>query len=435
MTIWLIEPHDPLIFRDGRPFGPTPGAGAHSLQFPFPSVIAGVVRTRAGLDSNGIFQFNLHSYEEAQRKSIEQKLEQLKKLAIRGPLLVQLPKKGRDITPSDWMVPAPKDAVVLPLEAENLSADQKEDGQRQIKQLLPLALPSGAYHNLKQKAQHLLLVGLQRADAGKPDSHTPHYWTWKSMLSWLHDPKQFQERSHELQALGHSGPVREVRTHVRMDTYAHVGQPGMLFSTSGMEFITSDTRTGVRLSTAQDLGLVVIVDDEREDTENAMTFQLSPGPGCIGGERRIINWRQSACKEPDCPDALIERIIENQACRLILLTPAHFGEGYIPSWITGQRDNVQLRPQLKAIAIDRPQTISGWDLAKRRPKETRRLAPAGTVLFLSFKESLKQVTDPKQAITEWIRNTWMHCISDGSQDRIDGFGLAVLGAWSDDTES
>ena len=52
MTTWIIEPHDPLIFRDGRPFGPNPGARAKTLSFPFPSTTTGGVRTRAGLDKD-----------------------------------------------------------------------------------------------------------------------------------------------------------------------------------------------------------------------------------------------------------------------------------------------------------------------------------------------------------------------------------------------
>ncbi len=31
MEIWLIEPHDPLIVRDGKPFGPNSGARASTL--------------------------------------------------------------------------------------------------------------------------------------------------------------------------------------------------------------------------------------------------------------------------------------------------------------------------------------------------------------------------------------------------------------------
>src|SRR5690242_21691288 len=97
MSIWIIEPHDPLIFRDGKPFGPTPGARAKSLAFPFPSTIAGSVRTQAGLDENGIFRFvekDLHKDE----------LAALKGWAVRGPFLVQLNAEGEI---EEWLLPAP----------------------------------------------------------------------------------------------------------------------------------------------------------------------------------------------------------------------------------------------------------------------------------------------------------------------------------------
>ena len=76
-----------------------------------------------------------------------------------------------------------------------------------------------------------------------------------------------------------------------------------------------------------------------------------------------------------------------------------------------------------AIAVRRPQVVSGWDLAVGKPKPSRRLAPAGTVFFLS-------VQGDESALDAWIEHTWMQCISDDDQDRRDGFGLAVLGTWS-----
>ena len=55
MTVWLIEPRDPVIFRDGKPFNASPGAHAKTLSFPFPATAAGATRTRAGLDTSGRF--------------------------------------------------------------------------------------------------------------------------------------------------------------------------------------------------------------------------------------------------------------------------------------------------------------------------------------------------------------------------------------------
>src|SRR5438132_10498971 len=91
MAIWLIEPHDPLIVRDGRPFGPDPSARAESLSFPFPSTTTGGVRTRAGLKAEGMFDVS--------------QIERVKQIKVRGPLLVQLTQSGDAI--EKWLVPAP----------------------------------------------------------------------------------------------------------------------------------------------------------------------------------------------------------------------------------------------------------------------------------------------------------------------------------------
>ena len=81
MTLWILEPRDPLVFRDGRAFDAVPGARAVSLSFPFPSTIAGAVRTREGLDHDGRFQ--------------AEKIPHVKRIGIRGPLLVQLHRKHK----------------------------------------------------------------------------------------------------------------------------------------------------------------------------------------------------------------------------------------------------------------------------------------------------------------------------------------------------
>ena len=45
MSVWLIEPLDPLIARDGRPAA----VGRFTTtSFPSPSMVAGAVRTRMG---------------------------------------------------------------------------------------------------------------------------------------------------------------------------------------------------------------------------------------------------------------------------------------------------------------------------------------------------------------------------------------------------
>jgi CRISPR-associated protein Cmr3 len=123
---------------------------------------------------------------------------------------------------------------------------------------------------------------------------------------------------------------------------------------------------------------------------------------------------------PSLPDALKEKIAALHHCRLILLTPAHFTAGWKPAWLLEGREGVV--PSLRAVALRGCQTVSGWDFEKGKPKPTRRLAPAGTVYFL-------KLDGDSAAIKRWVDTIWMHCVSDGGQDRRDGFGLAVLGVW------
>lgn len=390
MTIWIIEPHDPLIVRDGRPFGLNPGTQATSLPFPFPSTTTGGVRTQAGLDANGIFDTG--------------NIDTVKKIKVRGPLLVQV-QSERDGNELEWLVPAPGDALSF----------SDEHGE-EVKQLIPLTLPKGTQTNVDTKEQ-LMLVGLPQSDSRKPAKHAPLYWKWQIFERWLIDPSRITKEQIALSSLGHNGPQRERRIHVSIDSDSFTAKEGMLFGTSGLEFAHVDTDLSRKQAPTR-LALAMAVDNNEK---LAMCESLTS----FGGERRIISWRQMHSDLPGCPEKLLEKIIEQKACRVILLTPAYFERGYLPKWIVDPRNTVT--PHLKAIAIQRPQVVSGWDLEHRKPKQTRRLAPAGTVLFLSLEGS-------DAAIRDWVSDHWMQCISDEEQARNDGFGLAVVGVWSGEAE-
>ncbi len=386
MEIWLIEPHDPLIVRDGRPFGPNPGARATSLSFPFPSTTTGGARTRAGLNDNGVFAL------------ANKQIQDLKKLKVRGPLLVQLSEDGNGITVNEWLVPAPADALLF--ETKPLS-DKKSSNDKEglIRQLIP--------RKIQQFAKY-----------------------WNIFENWLLDPSRYDGGEVVLSRLGHKGPEREHRLHVSIDAGRRAAKEGALFETSGLEF-TYAGKGQQRLSEAQRLALAVIVGKDK-DTQNT----IRGGTTGFAGERRIVSWRKSNSQLPTCDPDLKEAIKTQKACRVFLLTPAYFKEGYRPTWLLEPQHGVQ--PKLEAIAIQRPQVVSGWDFEKREPKPTRRLAPAGTVLFLTLEGT-------PEAIETWVDNIWMHCVSDDEdnqensdnpeQYRNDGFGLAVVGTWPSESEA
>jgi len=255
-----------------------------------------------------------------------------------------------------------------------------------------------------------MLVGPVRPNLRKPSLEAPPYWHWDAFEQWLLEPAEGEQ---SLATLGHHGPLREHRLHVSMNPETLTAKTGALFETSGLEFVSPGEDLETRLRNAQRLALAVIVD--RKET-------LRSGLASLGGERRMVIWRRGDRNPPDCPEKLLDIISNQEACRVVLLTPACLKEGYRPTWLLKPRNGVQ--PDLRAIAIQHPQVVSGWRLEPPPgPKPTRRLAPAGTVLFLSLKGD-------KAAIKQWVKDLWMKCISDDEEDQNDGFGMAVFGSWS-----
>lgn len=394
MAVWIIEPRDPLIVRDGKPFDSTPGARATSLDFPFPSTTTGGVRTRAGLGPDGTFDVG--------------RIPDVKEIAVRGPLLVAV-----DEQTVNWLAPAPADALLL-------NSEPLQDGLARCKRLVPVVPIAGESTDFDAvlQGENLALVGMAQPDTtpSKPYGYAPRFWHWDNFATWLSAPPD--EEFVAVAELGHGGPTSETRTHVSIAPATQTAVEGALFQTRGLEF----TQAGQHLADCQRLALAV-------ETPDPLPGGLSIAPGLapLGGERRLVQWRQSTAALPSA-DVVRDAIIEQQACRVILLTPAHFEAGWKPQWLLAGRAGVT--PKLCAAIVNRPQVVSGWDFAltdrngrRGMPKTTRRLASAGSVYFV-------QLDGTAAAIGDWITETWMQCVSDGPQDRLDGFGLAVLGTWS-----
>jgi CRISPR-associated protein Cmr3 len=194
----------------------------------------------------------------------------------------------------------------------------------------------------------------------------------------------------------------------------------MLFMTSGLTFwhSTGGKDGEAALSHMKRMALIV-------ETGNDDDLGQSTGYGPLGGERRLMYWRDgtdalSPLAQP--PSEVLEAVKESGYCRIILLTPGIFAEGWRPDVTNWAAHNVQ--PELVAAAVDKPTVISGWDLAAvpPGPKPTRRLAPAGSVYYLHLKGKADD-------IGQWLSDTWLTCLSDDTEDRASGFGLAAIGVF------
>ena len=339
MTLWIIEPRDPLIFGDGKPFSAIPGARAKSLPFPHPPTVAGSMRTHAGPGVSG--QFDTPRTDELLAKQ------------VRGPVLVEIDSGGHI---SDWLLPAPADALLLrtvqPTEAQRLW-------------LRPIAPPSGASSDLVG----LALIGPGKVAKEKPHPEPPAYWRWQAYAEWLQTPC---DGAVTLDALGHSGPQRESRVHVSIRPDSQTALEGALFQTSGLEFVRALRNADQDgLGDVRTLALALETDADLQD-----------GIDFLGGERRIVHWQKVAGDLPVCPDEVRQPIMQDRACRLILVTPAYFTQGFLPTWLLSCASGAGAT--IVAAAVPRYQTASGWDYKERHPKPTRRLAPAGSVYFVTL---------------------------------------------------
>lgn len=399
MSVWLVEPLDPLIARDGRPSS----VGGHffTVSFPYPSMLAGAVRTRMGCE-NGAFTL----------KGESALAELREKVIVRGPLLAELRPDNEEVL--QWLAPAPRDLTIL----------RAQDGKTILKRHLPRALaPGEAMDSLGEEGLHP--AGYASGEIyGKPPKDLPAFWRWAEFESWLTAPADRDDV--DLKKLGIEALPIETRAHLAIQPGERVGIDGMFFQTSGLRFLQNGAS---RLEPRRFALSLWCQGGTVAGCDLALERQIAP----LGGERRLARWSPVSQEWPGMPEAVRERIVADRRARLILLTPALFEKGTLPGWNGAAWPlGGPVKATVRAACVPRPAVVSGWDLAasngdgkpKGRPKPTRRLALAGSVYFL-------ELEGEKEDLRRWCDEAWLHCVSDDAQDRRDGFGLAALGIWGD----
>lgn len=381
MKKWLIVTRDPLIFRNGKPFTAAPGSRSETLPIPFPSTLAGAVRTRAGLNPvTGKFQ--------------EGEIEGLLRKTIYSPILIEI---NNDFQVIDYLLPAPTDAIYFKTGIPEIAAQYD---------LKPLKVD-----DTQVDLSGLSICGPEKIIKAKPHPRAPTFWYWNKLKEWLENPKFVG--AVKLNEIGIQKLVQESRTHVGLEPNTLVAEDGALFQTSGLEFSHQDRKDTepFLLSKSKQLGLLVVTDAD-----------MTEGIGHLGGESRTVTWienKEFQLPFESCPETIRKQILQDGHCRLILITPAYFENGNVPTWL-----QTKFKVTVKAVINKRYLGISGWDYKLKAPKPSRRLTPAGSVFFLKLPEE-------KSLRESFIKNTWMHTISDDpEQNRLDGFGLALLGVWN-----
>lgn len=396
-----ITPHDPLIARDARPFGL--GINMKSLDWPYPSVLAGSMRTMIGKMNGGSFD--------------KMTVEKLKNMSIAGPL------------------PLYNGSIYLPAPADILVEEQK-DGTRLSHAVRPKKMRDEEGCNLPNKNLWPATVPDSVKDDFKPAAIAP-FWSTEKMTAWLADddsptpfeappdPENMEDREGYLDF-----PSKEPRPHVKIKRESGTAEDEMLFRTIGLDFGVK----GVQIAARMDPG------------ELAWKNSFHP----LGGERRLAYWEVDTDPGWGCPSRIQEALAKKKYLRMVVATPAIFSNGWLPGWLDPKtlEGHPPLWPdkktpdpssekssgptlRLRSACVGRWKPLSGWSLdrtngAKPGPKPIRRVVPAGSVYFF-------EVTDGDPA--DLAENLWLRPVSDKTQDRLDGFGLTLWGVWNAEIES
>jgi CRISPR-associated protein Cmr3 len=423
-TIYLsITAHDPIIARDGRPFGIGQGIRMRSLDWPYPSVLAGSLRTMLGKLNGGFFQ-----------KDIDNLLKDLLDIRIAGPL----PLKDTQI-----YLPMPKDILA------------KKDGKEfEAIPLRPEKLGNGEVCDFPNSRLLPAMISETNDDGNNDDfkpEELPAFWSFKKMTEWLVNPsglnfnlcKDSEKKDDDLDSecnekmnkkVGDNdpdflaSPKRDERVHTGIDpkTGTAAIEEGLLFMSVGLDMSTTEKGGGIRLAARVEAG------NPFEEIIGKLN-EIHP----FGGERRLAHW--SKADEPvgwRCPPEISSKLkkLDSGRIRMVLATPAIFSKGWMPGWLDSEtlegipprlKDDPKFKLKLISACTDRWRPISGWsaEAKSRGPKAIRRMVPAGSVYFFEAKSA--------EAASDLAKSYWLESVCDEKQDCKDGFGLAVWGVWEE----
>ena len=371
----MLEPLAPIIVRSGRPFDFQ--AGSDDARFPPPSTLAGCLRTSWARQSGAELGSGL--------------LEQ----AVAGPLLARIDAAGRP----QPLVPKPADAHYFG-HGKDACCVRAE----------PQPFDDGCDADLPPGLQPVRLA----AQIDEKASSGPRWWAWDDFIAWRDESQPALDHA-RLTANGWSPPAGDRRTHVAIDANTLAADAGRLFQTEGLD-LEPDNAWLDRPSSA---GLRLIA---------RFSMPLAAGLVHLGGERRLARLDpapQSDWPQPPQPD-WFNRMRQQGGLTLTLLTPAIFADGYRPGWLS---EDLQGEPpgapgvhlQLVAVALERWQPHSGWDLAQRAPRATRKLVGAGATYWFRLLDAPDDLG---------LEPLWLASLCDAEQDRRDGYGLALPAPWT-----
>ena len=395
-THLFIEPIDTLFLRGNRLFG-DPGSFGAALVPPWPSVAAGALRS-ALLVHHG------HDTERFGRGEVSDD-PVLGTPARPGSFLItcfQLARRaGNGIVEPLYGLPAD-------LSVTRRAAGNGRDEGREIRSITPYASD-----DVRASAATASLALLAEPRRSKPVSGL--WLTAEGWRQYLDSRKVDQVHlvpSDDLWRL-------DTRIGIALDPLKRRASDGALFTSQGIVFHkrehdrndgASDTGVG------WDVGFLAGVSGAT--LPEALTLRF-------GGDGRTA---EATRVDVEYPETDYDGIAAAHRCRLILTTPGLFQGGWKPTGVTGDGRDLHfdlhgVRARIVCAAVPRSQVVSGFDLAKRRPKPAQRVAPAGSVYWLNELDTTPDALRNLAAQGLWLDR------GENVTRRAEGFNRFTFGAY------
>ncbi len=419
-----VQPLDPIMVRDGRPFDKTPGIRAHTLSDVTPSVLAGTVRTM------------LAKRRQAQCGS-SSPLNHFSKLPVLGPLyrwrgsLYYPMPQDIELFEENGKIGAHK---VMPINPDSIRSQGHgvfgvgTDGRLDDK----LWLPKGAGKNkaLKNAPAYVSAGWMRRWLSGSLSENEAA----RQIEEWLEGIKVQGKKPavyiEGAQVAAEEAPLflpafpRQERTHTEIDEHRRTAKDEHLYSTESLVFPD---------------GLTLEAEVELSAEEEGWTGELSE-LHTLGGERRLVHFSQAADEQAswDYPDEIKQSLTGAGYVRMVLATPAFFRKGWLPGWLDEHLESkpewgADIKLKLLWACVPRWQPVSGWSYSQQKgsnEKAIRRMVPAGSVYFFQVMEG----DASRLAETCWLRSVSDANRRKGAFDKEDGFGLALWGRWEEEAK-
>ncbi len=344
---YQIESDDLLILRDGRPFGDVGTFGGHSVLWPYPQTLAGMVRTSIGhAKSDDYFSASHPQRDDNLQKILNIGLQQI------------LPMQRKANHEGNW-------GALFPVPGDIILTQKKNNPELTINQMSFSALDKNQGTDIGNSDWLYAQINIR----DKPAREQPFFCHWDFYKHYLKDgysevvEKPFYD-------IGVSAPITDARIHNALSSETLTTEEGKLFCNNGFYLKNQEGDLAIHFNLT---GTDEVLNDQ----------------AYLGGERKQVMLNSSDTAFPDCPDWFTNK----SWLKILLTTQGDFG-GWCPDWLMPDLDakdiawvtipNTDFKVRLRSACIKGWDAISGWDAAKHQPKAFKKLVKTGSVYLLEI---------------------------------------------------